>query len=80
MATTQDADAAIKYTPTPDGLGDFEIPDAYKDWLADEGVKVIEDFAFDDLSAIELGPWQDARRSRRLHVRARRRLACRARA
>ena len=58
MATTPDTDAAIKYAPTPEGLGDFAIPDAYKDWLRAEGVKVIEDFAFTDLSSIELGPWE----------------------
>ena len=56
--TTQDSDAAIKYAATPDDLVEFRLEDAYKDWLEAEGVKVIVDFAFEDLSKIELGPWE----------------------
>ena len=55
---TTDADAAIKYAPTPDGLEDFSIPDPYADWLKAEGVKVIVDYAFDDIANVELGPWE----------------------
>ena len=58
MTTNPDSDAAIKYAPTPDGLDDYGISDAYKDWLMDEGVKVIEEFAFQDLAEVELGPWE----------------------
>ena len=56
--TTGDSDAAIKYAATPDNLEDFGLVDTYKDWLKSEGVKVIEDFAFEDMSKIELGPWE----------------------
>ena len=56
--TTGDSDAAIKYAPTPESLEDFGLVDSYKDWLKAEGVKVIEDFAFEDMSKIELGPWE----------------------
>ena len=55
---TTDADAAIKYAPTPEGLEDFAIPDPYADWLKAEGVKVIVDYAFDDIAHVELGPWE----------------------
>ncbi len=55
---TTDADAAIKYAPTPEGLEDFAIPDPYADWLKAEGVKVIVDYAFDDIANVELGPWE----------------------
>lgn len=55
---TTDADAAIKYAATPEGLDEFALPDAYNDWLASEGVKVIVDFAFDDIDKVELGPWE----------------------
>ena len=56
--TTADSDAAIKYAPTPEGLEDFAIPDAYADWLKAEGVKVIVDYAFDEIANVELGPWE----------------------
>ena len=56
--TTADSDAAIKYAPTPEGLEEFAIPDAYADWLKAEGVKVIVDYAFDDIANVELGPWE----------------------
>ena len=56
--TTTDSDAAIKYAPTPEGLEDFSIPDPYADWLKAEGVKVIVDYAFDDIANVELGPWE----------------------
>ena len=55
---TTDADAAIKYAATPDGLEEYGLIDPYADWLKAEGVKVITDYAFDDIAAIELGPWE----------------------
>ena len=55
---TTDADAAIKYAATPDGLEEFGLIDPYAEWLKAEGVKVITDYAFDDIAAIELGPWE----------------------
>ena len=32
--------------------------DAYRDWQAREGVKVIRDFAFENMDTVELGPWE----------------------
>ena len=56
---TMDADADIVRAKEPtDGLEDFKLVDTYKEWLKSEGVKVIVDFAFDDLAAVELGPWE----------------------
>jgi mannose-6-phosphate isomerase-like protein (cupin superfamily) len=42
----------------PDGpLEDYINRDFYEEWQRDEGVKVIRDFAFEDLRRLELGPW-----------------------
>jgi len=38
-------------------LPDLEILDPYVEWQKKEGVKVIRDFLFEDLKAIELEPW-----------------------
>ena len=51
-------DTEIRRVETPDNLDVFPEPDAYLDWQRDEGVKVIVDFAFEDLARIELGDWQ----------------------
>jgi mannose-6-phosphate isomerase-like protein (cupin superfamily) len=49
----------MKIAETPEGdLQDFQHDDAYDRWQKQEGVKVIVDFAFEDLSKIELGPWE----------------------
>ncbi|NIO10256.1 MAG: cupin domain-containing protein [Deltaproteobacteria bacterium] len=49
----------MKVAPTPaEGLEDFKEPDAYKQWLKNEGVKVYEEFYFPSLAKIELGPWE----------------------
>ncbi len=49
----------MKIAETPkEGLQDFEIDDAYKQWQKREGVRVINEFAFQDLKAIELTPWE----------------------
>jgi len=53
---TMQTDMKVAEAPT-EPLDDFVIADAYRDWQAREGVKVIEDFAFGDLGAVELGPW-----------------------
>jgi mannose-6-phosphate isomerase-like protein (cupin superfamily) len=39
-------------------LTDFNTDDAYARWLKREGVKLIVEFAFEDLSKIELEPWE----------------------
>ncbi|HLY64837.1 MAG TPA: ethanolamine ammonia lyase-activating protein, partial [Chloroflexota bacterium] len=43
--------------PAADDLEELQRPDAYAQWQKREGVRVIEDFLFDDLNAIELGSW-----------------------
>ena len=49
----------MKVAEAPVGeLEDFNIADGYARWLEQEGVRVIEEFAFEDLGAIELGPWE----------------------
>ena len=53
---TMPTDMKIAEAPT-EPLDDFVITDAYRNWQAREGVKVIEDFAFGDLGTVELGPW-----------------------
>ncbi|MDA1035867.1 MAG: cupin domain-containing protein [Chloroflexi bacterium] len=53
----QGTDMKIAETPK-EGLQDFVTRDAYKQWLADEGVKVYEEFYFPELKDIELGPWE----------------------
>lgn len=48
----------LRRLETPDNLQEFAEPDAYKEWQQDEGVLVIEDFAFEDLDRVELGTWE----------------------
>ena len=50
-------DMKVAATPT-EGLEDYSVGDAYKNWLRKEGVKVYEEFYFPSLSKIELGPWE----------------------
>jgi len=38
-------------------LEEFREPDAYVEWQQREGVRVYEDFAFEDLNALELSSW-----------------------
>ena len=42
---------------TEEELEEIQRVDTYKEWQKQEGVPVIVDFAFDDLGAVELGPW-----------------------
>ncbi len=54
--TTSDVD--VKRIELPSGpMDDYVIEDAYVAWQKKEGVRVIEDFAFDNLCAIELSSW-----------------------
>ncbi len=49
----------MKVAETPkEGLTDFRTPDAYEEWLENEGVKVYEKFYFPSLAKLELGPWE----------------------
>src|SRR5487761_730959 len=48
----------MKIAQEPTGpLEDFVIEDPYEAWQQREGGRVIRDFAFEDLNAIELTPW-----------------------
>jgi mannose-6-phosphate isomerase-like protein (cupin superfamily) len=49
----------MKVAQTPkEGLKDYTKADPYAEWLAQEGVKVHEEFYFPSLAKIELGPWE----------------------
>ena len=50
--------AQLRRLETPDNLEKFVEPDVYLEWQKAEGVKVITDFTFEDLDAVELGPWE----------------------
>jgi mannose-6-phosphate isomerase-like protein (cupin superfamily) len=41
-----------------EGLADFRVPDAYEDWLEEEGVLVHTTFYIPDMKEIEVGPWK----------------------
>ena len=55
--TTEPRDIIRAKEPTQP-LEDFVIEDPYARWLEREGVRVMVDFAFDDLNTLELGPWE----------------------
>ena len=57
MTTDSDRDILRAKEPTQ-ALEDFTIEDPYLRWQVQEGVKVIHDFAFDDLNDVELGAWE----------------------
>ncbi|MCH8849817.1 MAG: hypothetical protein IIC89_03215, partial [Chloroflexi bacterium] len=48
----------MKVAATPEDLDEFNTEDGYARWQQREGVRVIVDFAFEDLGKIELGPWE----------------------
>ena len=47
----------MRRAETPDDLKMYEDVDPYRAWQESEGVKVIVDYKFPDLNAVELGPW-----------------------
>ncbi len=57
MATDSDRDIVRATEPTGE-LEKLIIEDPYRGWLADEGVQIIDEFAFEDLATVELGPWE----------------------
>jgi mannose-6-phosphate isomerase-like protein (cupin superfamily) len=57
MSTDTDKDIIRAQEPA-DGVSEFHKPDPYAEWIKAEGVKLIEEFAFDDLNAVGLGPWE----------------------
>ena len=50
-------DMKVAEAPAED-LDQYGVGDGYARWQQREGVRVIVDFAFEDLGAIELGPWE----------------------
>lgn len=57
--TTETPDREILRAKTPDEpLNDYAVQDPYMDWINAQGVKLIIDFAFDDLNTLELSPWE----------------------
>ena len=48
----------IRRAETPDNLEELHQPDTYLDWQESEGVKVVVDFAFENLKTLELGDWE----------------------
>jgi mannose-6-phosphate isomerase-like protein (cupin superfamily) len=57
MTTNADSEILRAQEPTED-LQDLILEDPYRGWLAREGVKVIEEYAFKNLATVELGPWE----------------------
>ena len=54
-----DKDAAIIRAKEPaGGVVEFVKPDPYVEWMKREGVMRIEEFAFENMNAVELGPWK----------------------
>ena len=49
---------ALRRLETPENLEPFIELDPYREWQKKEDVKVITDFAFEDLSKVELGHWE----------------------
>ena len=50
-------DMKVAEAPTA-ALESLNVNDAYTEWQAREGVRVITDFAFEDLGTVELSPWE----------------------
>ena len=48
----------IRRAETPNNLEELHQPDTYLDWQESEGVKVVVDFAFENLKTLELGDWE----------------------
>ena len=48
----------LRKAKTPDHIDIYEHHDPYLEWIEAEGVKRIEQYVFEDLSAVELGPWE----------------------
>jgi len=57
MATDSDRDI-VRATEPVSELEKLIIDDPYRDWLAGEGVEIIDEFAFEDLVTVPLGPWE----------------------
>ncbi|MDA0799065.1 MAG: cupin domain-containing protein [Chloroflexi bacterium] len=58
MATGTEDREILRAKPSEEALQDFAVADPYLDWVTREGPRYIVDFAFEDLNALELGPWE----------------------
>jgi mannose-6-phosphate isomerase-like protein (cupin superfamily) len=58
MATDTDDSSILRAKEPTEALTDYEIGDPYIDWIREEGVPLIVDFAFASLHELELGPWE----------------------
>ena len=48
----------LREAELPDKMDLWEAGDPYLDWIANEGVKRIVEYKFEDLDEVELGPWE----------------------
>ena len=48
----------LRKAKTPDHIDIYQKHDPYLEWVEDEGVKLIREYVFEDLNAVELGPWE----------------------
>ena len=51
----------LRKAKTPDHIDIYQKHDPYLEWVEAEGVKLIREYVFEDLSAVELGPWSSLR-------------------
>jgi uncharacterized RmlC-like cupin family protein len=58
MATGTEDREILRAKPSEEALQDFAVADPYLDWVKREGPRYIVDFAFEDLNALELAPWE----------------------
>ncbi len=56
-ANTQDG-RMLRAEEPAEPLGDFEVDDPYMAWVREQGVPLIVEYAFEDLNALELSPWE----------------------
>ena len=56
-AGTQDG-RMVRAEEPAEPLGDFEVDDPYMAWVREQGVPLIVEYAFEDLNALELSPWE----------------------
>jgi uncharacterized RmlC-like cupin family protein len=48
----------LREAELPDKMDTWEANDPYLDWIANEGIKRIVDYKFEDLDEVELGDWE----------------------
>jgi uncharacterized RmlC-like cupin family protein len=58
MATGTEDKEILRAKPPEGALQDFAVEDPYLEWVKREGPRYIVDFAFEDLTQLELSPWE----------------------